>query len=222
VHVERLRVAKVVRSPHPVDELAAGEHTAGVAQEQLEELEFLQRHRHLAPVDRDLVAVNIHAHAAGLEHAVIEVLVVNATAQNRPDAREQFTSRIRLRHVIVGPELKPDHDVDLAVLCGQHDDRNAGTLPQFAAHLGAGKAGQHQVEKHQFGTGAVEFGERLNPVGGDARLVALAGEQVRQWLGERGLVFDNEDAGHERTFCFGVEVGADAAARGSRMVNVDP
>ena len=43
VHVEGLGVADVVRAPHPVDQLAAGEHPAGVAQEHLEQLELLER-----------------------------------------------------------------------------------------------------------------------------------------------------------------------------------
>src|SRR3954451_24031240 len=53
--VEGLRVADVVRAPDPVDQLLAGEHAADVAQQQLEQLELLQRQLHRLPRHRDQV-----------------------------------------------------------------------------------------------------------------------------------------------------------------------
>ena len=46
VHVERLGVAEVVRAPDAVDQHVAGEHPAGVRQQELEQLELLERERH--------------------------------------------------------------------------------------------------------------------------------------------------------------------------------
>ena len=55
--VERLGVADVVRAPDAVDQLAAREHPARVAEQQLEQLELLERERHRLVVDRDRVCL---------------------------------------------------------------------------------------------------------------------------------------------------------------------
>src|SRR4051812_29018572 len=46
VHVERLGVAHVVRAPDPVDQRLAGQHPSGVLEQELQELELLQRQLH--------------------------------------------------------------------------------------------------------------------------------------------------------------------------------
>src|SRR3954471_12311972 len=67
--VERLGVTDVVGAPDAVDQLTAREHPSRVAQEQLEQLELLERERDLLPVDRNDVSFDIHAHWTGLDHA---------------------------------------------------------------------------------------------------------------------------------------------------------
>src|SRR5690606_40078403 len=61
VNIQRLGVAEVVATPHAVDQLAAGEHPACIAHQQLEQLELLERHVDLAAVDRDRVPVDVQA-----------------------------------------------------------------------------------------------------------------------------------------------------------------
>src|SRR5690625_2740234 len=68
VDVEGLGVPHVVRAPHPVDELAAGQDVVDVPHEHLEELELAQRHPGRFPVDEQLVPPDIHPHVADLEH----------------------------------------------------------------------------------------------------------------------------------------------------------
>ena len=41
--VERFGVTDVVRPPHPIDELAPGEYPAHIAQQVLQQVEFLER-----------------------------------------------------------------------------------------------------------------------------------------------------------------------------------
>ena len=48
VDVERLGVADVVGAPHPVDQRLAGQHPAGVREQQVQQLELLERQRRLA------------------------------------------------------------------------------------------------------------------------------------------------------------------------------
>ena len=47
VDVEGLGVADVVGAPHPVDQHVAGEHPAGVLEQQREQLELLEREPHV-------------------------------------------------------------------------------------------------------------------------------------------------------------------------------
>ena len=70
VDVQGLGVAHVVGAPHPVDERVAGEDAAGVVEQQLQQLELLQRQRHGLAPDHDLVAVGVEPDVAHLEHAV--------------------------------------------------------------------------------------------------------------------------------------------------------
>ena len=114
------------------------------------------------------MALDVHAHRTGLDGGRCGRLGVAPPAQHGADAGDQLARGERLGDVVVGADLEPDHLVDLAVLGGQHDDRHLRLGPHRAADLGAGQAGQHQVEQDQVGTGAVELGERLGPGAGDA------------------------------------------------------
>ena len=145
---------------------------------------------------RDDVALDVHAHRTTFEHRGQQVLGLTAAAQHGADPRDQLARRERLGDVVVGAELEPDHLVDLAVLGGQHDDRDVGALPDRAAHLGARDPGQHQVEQHQVGAVAVEVVERVVAVGGHRDLVPLLAEHVRQGVAERLLVLDDQHSGH--------------------------
>jgi hypothetical protein len=71
------------------------------------------------------VAVHVHPNGSRFEDAVVFDLVgLHPSAQNGTHASEQFARRVRLGHVVVGPELETDHDIHLGVLGGQHDDRH--------------------------------------------------------------------------------------------------
>ena len=122
VHIEGLGVPHIVRAPHPVNQLAAGEHLAGVAQQHFQELEFLQRERHLFAVDADHMPLHVHAHRAGMHRAGHQLLGLALAAQHGPDPGDQLTGGVGLGHVVVGAELQPHHLVDLRVLGRQHDD----------------------------------------------------------------------------------------------------
>ena len=87
VDVERLGVADVVGAPHPVDELHAGEHAAGVAQQHLQQLELLERQLHLLAADGDDVALDVHADRPRLERS--------AGASSSASPRRRSTARMR-------------------------------------------------------------------------------------------------------------------------------
>ena len=68
MHVQGLGAADVVSVSDPVDQLAAGEDPAGVAQQQLEQLELLERQPFGLASDRHLVPLDVHAYTGGFDH----------------------------------------------------------------------------------------------------------------------------------------------------------
>src|SRR5699024_12341947 len=68
------------------------------------------------------------------------------------------------------------------------------------AHLGAGDAGQHEVEQDEIGAAAVEFRQSLQSVIGDRHLVPFLTGQVRQRVRERVLVLDKQNTSQAVSF----------------------
>ncbi|AGS33896.1 prephenate dehydrogenase [Corynebacterium maris DSM 45190] len=198
VHVERLGVAHVVGAPDAVDELAAGEHPAGVAHQVLEQVELLERHGHRLPADGDGVALDVHAHAPALEDLVVldDLFLLAAAAQDRADAGDELAGGVRLGDVVVGAEFQADDLVDLRVTGGDHDHRHVRGLAQLLAHVGAGHAGQHQIQQHDVDLVAVEFLQRGRPVAGEEHLEPLLTQEERQRIGQRFLVLNDQDGCH--------------------------
>src|SRR5262245_55647190 len=68
VDVQRLGIADVVRSPHPVDQLHPREHASGVAEQHLEQLELFQWKLQGLSADGHDMAFDVHAHWSAFEH----------------------------------------------------------------------------------------------------------------------------------------------------------
>ena len=152
--IERLGVANIIGAPDAVNELAAGKYAAGVAQQVLQEVEFLEGHGNRLARDGNGVAFHVHLDAAALEDLLGYFFLrlgigaragIVAAAQDRADAGDELAGGIRLGHVIISAELKADDLVDLGITCGHHDDRHGRGGAQLLAYLGAGHAGQHEV-----------------------------------------------------------------------------
>ncbi len=163
------------------------------------------------PADTHHVTVGIQAHRTRLEDVGRRAGLLPA-AQDSPQPGYQFATAEGLGDVVIGAELEPDDLVHLAVLRGEHHDRDVGAPPQLATDLESGKAGQHQVEQDDVGTGAVEFLKRRRAGRRDRDLEALLAKQEGKRVGERVLVLDDQHPGHWAT-----RVGD-----GSSRVNVEP
>ena len=82
--------------------------------------QVLAAHGHHVPLD-------VHPHRPGGEQPGGTELAVGrlaAAPQHGAHPGDQLARRVRLGHVVVGAQLKPDHLVDLAVPGGDHDDRH--------------------------------------------------------------------------------------------------
>ena len=141
-----------------------------------------------APSTSNSTNVRWHSRSTDLDRAPAEVdlqvarrqrlLVLGAGgAHLRPsqgglDARAELAHGERLGDVVVGPQLQPEHLVDLLGLGGQHDDRHRAAGPQAPAHLQPVHPRHHHVQHHQVERRLGEAVERLAPVGGQDDLVA--------------------------------------------------
>src|SRR5699024_10041458 len=153
--VEGLRIADIVLAPDAVDELSAGHHSPGVAHEDLEQLELLERHAQLLTADGHDIALDVDAHSPRLEHGlVVESLGLDIATQHRTHTSQELTRGVGLRHIVIGAEFESHDLVDLRVLGREHDDRHIRLRTQLTAHLGAGDAGQHEVEQDEIGAAA--------------------------------------------------------------------
>jgi hypothetical protein len=114
-----------------------------------------------------------------------------AAPQHRADASDKLPGGDRLGHVVVGTELEAHDLVDLTVLRGEHDHRNVRPLPQLAAYLRARQAGQHEVEQHEVGTGAIHLVQSCRTGVHDGDLEALLTEHVGKGVDNRLLVLDD-------------------------------
>ena len=156
VDVEGFGVPHVVGPPDPVDQLRTGQHPAGVAEQDFQQLELFERKLHVFPAHRHHVALHVHADRPGFQDAGQHRVVRGAAAQHRADPGHQLPRREGLGHIVVCTQFETDDFVDLAVFGGEHDHRDVRLLSQGAAHLGTGQARQHQVEKDEISTGTVE------------------------------------------------------------------
>src|SRR6185503_7548282 len=206
VDVDRARLAVVGAPANALEELPPAEHHARLGGEQREQLELDERERDgLTPhldgasrqVDDDLAAVD------QVLPATCEMRVRGAS-QERPDPAPELADRKRLRDVVVGSELEPEHLVELVVARGEHDDRHRAVRAKPAADLEAVDLREHDVEHDEVDRLLGEAPQGLVAV---ARLddpVAVALERVREQRLDRILVVDEEDGrGRIRHFVVG-------------------
>ena len=115
--------------------------------------------------------------------------------EQRPDAAPELADRERLRDVVVGAELQPEHLVELVVAGGEHHDRHGAACAQALADLEPVQPREHHVEDDEIDGLRVEAGERLVAVPRLDDAVAVPLERIGQELLDRLLVVDEQDGG---------------------------
>jgi hypothetical protein len=119
----------------------------------------------------------------------------------RPDARQRDVEVDRLGHVVVGAELERLDHVLVAVLGGDHDDRQVDEragLAHLAQRLDAAHPRHHHVEQHGVDAVRVDQLERARPALGGEDRVALARQAARERVAVHLLVVDEEQRGVHR------------------------
>ena len=82
VDVQGLGVANVVGAPDPVDQLHPGKDAVGVAQQDLEQFELLERELHRITANADYVPLHVHPDRAGFQRRLGDLLHVPAAAEH--------------------------------------------------------------------------------------------------------------------------------------------
>ena len=139
-------------------------------------------------------------------------LTVSATQQGA-DAGHQLVGAERLRHVVVGADVKADDPFRFLGASRQYDDRDARRLllaSYRATDIEAADIRQHEVEHEQIRRAVGNGRQRVFPGRQDPRRIAGLLECPADEVGDVSVVFDNEDM-HQRRI--GVVVGTDDHVR---------
>src|SRR3954468_4575819 len=198
VNVDRAWVAIVGALPERLEEHAPAEDAARAPPQRAEQLELdvRQRHRAAAHLDRpagqvDHEPVRLDALAALVRR---HVRLAGAT-EKRADTRAELADRERLRDVVIGAELQPEHLVELVVARGQHDDRHRARRPQPLADLEPVEPRQHQVEHDEVDRLLGEQPQRLLAVASLDNNISVLLERERQDGAHGVLVVDQQNRG---------------------------
>ena len=119
-----------------------------MARQEIEQLQLLRRHFKGLVAIGHLVLAQTDREAGEAQLPAIRLRGLEA-AQHGLDAREQLLRLKRFGDIIVRAELEAEHLVERFVLRGQHDDRHVRRFADFAQHLPAVHAGQHQIQQNQ-------------------------------------------------------------------------
>src|SRR6478736_6169251 len=121
----------------------------------------------------------------------------SSAPRSRLDAGHELLHRERLDEVVVGADLQSVHAVVLGAAGRHHQDRRADP---FGARLfdqrPAVEPGQHQVEHEHVGALVAQPGEPDLACADAHRVEPRRGQVLRHAVGDRVVVFDDEDLGH--------------------------
>src|SRR5438105_7368429 len=178
-------------SPDALQELVAAEDAARLAEEVLEQLEFLGGEIQGAAPSRYFPGVEVESQVAIGEQAGRPL---GSPAEQRPHARHQLLVGEGLDQVVVGSAVEPLHARRGGIAGGQHQDRDIAFGTQPAADLDAIEAGHHPVQDHQVGRLLARLAQALGAVAGGVDVVALVDQRAAEGGGDPGVVVDNQDS----------------------------
>ncbi|CAM2158050.1 exported hypothetical protein [Paraburkholderia tropica] len=203
MHVDGPFLDEHVVAPHLIEQLRAAVHALRMRHEEVQQTELgraeIELDLRAFGVRRDAVRGRVELETVDGDHVFRELR--RAAAQDRLDARHQFLRRKRLRDVVVGADFEAKHLVLLVAARGQHDDRNmlrALVVAQIAREIDARLARQHPVEQDEVGQHVADQVLRLFRVVRANRAMTRVLQVHGNQLGNRGLIFDDENAAGHR------------------------
>src|SRR3569833_1941928 len=157
VHVQGVRRRLEVKAPHRLEDLLAGQHLAGVGEEQLQQRVFGTGQVEGPAVAGDLAGDGVHPQPRVLQ-AVAAARGRHAEAQQRAYAGQEIVQLAGLDEVVVGARVQAGHPVADRVASGEHEHRER--LPAGAQAAAGGQpvhAWHEDVEDGVVGLGPAEL-----------------------------------------------------------------
>src|SRR5262245_32340746 len=187
--------------PHFAQKSFTAEDNAGVGDEHVEQLEFVERQVHVCGADSDPAARRVD----------LDVLVRDrpcvvpcggacarglAASEERADTRQQLADAKRFREVVVGAAVEAEDLVRLFAASCQHQDGRVGIGGVAADRAADGHAvepRQHQIEDDQIESLRPRLRETGFTIDGFLRGEALETQVQRHELADIRFIFDDED-----------------------------
>jgi hypothetical protein len=126
--------------------------------------------------------------------AVVAAGRLTDPAQDRSHPGGQLGRGEGLHHVVVGPQLEPEHAVGLPAPGGDQDHGDVARAADGGQDVEAVLGGEHDVEDDEVGGTPRQRRRGLGPGGGLLHLVALGLEETDQQATDLGVVVDHEQS----------------------------
>jgi hypothetical protein len=182
----------VISLPNAFAEFGAGEDTAGLLEENLEDIEFARRERDGLAGAGDAAVEDIHDEVAGLKE--IGGSGRGAAAAEGFDAGDEFLHREGFGEVVVGAGFEAfDAVADFAT--GGEDEDARGTSGGAEARENGEpiETWQAEIEDDEIGRRGERGAKTLGAVGAGFGGVVATGERTDDVARELGFVFDDQD-----------------------------
>jgi hypothetical protein len=122
----------------------------------------------------------------------------------------------RLRQIVVGAQLQPDHAIDLLSARREHQDRRVvASLAQRAADVEAVPVRKHEVQDDEVERAGLNRVHGVTHGRGDGDPALLFLQMHPQQPGELGLVLDDQDCTRHATVLLGCDVRIERKVKGS-------
>ena len=197
--IEGARGAMIPLTPDIVQQSVAAEDFARMAVKELEELKLAG-----CQVEHLVVASELEGSRTDFAGTDTEGGVggrawsgnaIGGASKQRLDAGQEFPDPEWLGHVVVGAGVEPDDLVHFLAFGGEHQDggTDAG-LAEEAADFVPVDLGEHDIQKYEAGSLALDRLKGAIAAQADRGFEALRSEQFLQTQANAGIVFDDENA----------------------------
>ena len=179
-----------------------GEHLAGVAAQEGDDLVFDLRQVHLSAVHAHDALFRVHLQAADIVDALFAFGHALAVAQRGADAGEQFLCAKGLGDIVVRAVIEGAHLVLFLPAGGDNHYRHAGPCAYIAEQLLPVAVGQAQIQQHQIRAVRGQHGHSRGRLARFQRGIARAGKHGAHEIADALVVLDDEYGGHVVTHAF--------------------
>ena len=191
MHIDRARVAEVVKAPDIVQELCAGKDPVRALGQEIQQLDLLGRRIDMLARDDEFVSLLIDDQVVKGQLAAV---IGGQAAQHSAHARDHLAHFKRLYNVVVGAKFQAGYLIHGLALGRNHDDRHVGArLADLADDLPAVHDRHHYIKQHHVRIFCLPLGQADRAVLGLGNFIALALKVQAQQFADIFIVLDDQD-----------------------------